>query len=76
MKEQLIYSKSWIFQQAIDGILGLAFQSLAVDGITPPFINAVQQGLVDEPVFTVFMKHVGGEYSGLIGLANAVTVIS
>ncbi|PIO73398.1 eukaryotic aspartyl protease [Teladorsagia circumcincta] len=47
--------------QPIDGILGLAFKSIAVDGVTPPFIEAIQQGLVDEPVFTVFMKHVGDQ---------------
>ncbi|CAI4225350.1 unnamed protein product [Auanema sp. JU1783] len=47
--------------QPIDGILGLAFQSIAVDGITPPFINAVNQGLVDQPLFTVFLEHVGAK---------------
>ncbi|KAK5964415.1 Eukaryotic aspartyl protease [Trichostrongylus colubriformis] len=45
--------------QPIDGILGLAFKSIAVDGVTPPFMHAVELGLVDQPVFTVFMKHVG-----------------
>lgn len=30
--------------QPLDGILGLAFQSLAVDGVKPPFIEAVDQG--------------------------------
>ncbi|KAK6023422.1 eukaryotic aspartyl protease [Ostertagia ostertagi] len=47
--------------QPIDGILGLAFKSIAVDGVTPPFIEAIQQGLVDQPVFTVFMKRVGDQ---------------
>ncbi len=27
----------------IDGILGLAFQSLAIDHVVPPLINAVNQ---------------------------------
>ncbi|ETN85268.1 eukaryotic aspartyl protease [Necator americanus] len=47
--------------QPIDGILGLAFPSIAVDGVTPPFYNAVQQGLVDQPIFTVFLRHVGDQ---------------
>ncbi|VDP10805.1 unnamed protein product, partial [Heligmosomoides polygyrus] len=45
----------------IDGVLGLAFTSIAVDGYDPPFINAINQGLVDQPIFTVYMKGVGGE---------------
>ncbi|VDM68294.1 unnamed protein product [Strongylus vulgaris] len=47
-------------KQPIDGILGLAFPTIAVDGVTPPFFNAVEQGLVDQPIFTVFLEHVGG----------------
>ncbi|KAK6046737.1 eukaryotic aspartyl protease [Cooperia oncophora] len=30
--------------QPIDGILGLAFKSIAEAGVTPPLINAIQQG--------------------------------
>ncbi|KIH52809.1 eukaryotic aspartyl protease [Ancylostoma duodenale] len=47
--------------QPIDGILGLAFKSIAVDGVTPPFLKAVDDHLVDQPVFTVFLEHVGDE---------------
>ncbi|CAJ0589472.1 unnamed protein product [Cylicocyclus nassatus] len=47
--------------QPIDGILGLAFPTIAVDGVTPPFFNAVAQGLVDQPIFTVFLEHVGDQ---------------
>nr|ADJ94115.1 aspartic protease [Steinernema carpocapsae]AEL88627.1 aspartic protease [Steinernema carpocapsae] len=43
----------------IDGILGLGFQSLAVDGVVPPLINANNQGLLDKPVFTVWMEEKG-----------------
>ncbi|ETN85760.1 eukaryotic aspartyl protease [Necator americanus] len=41
----------------LDGILGLGFPELAVEGVLPPFFNAVKQGLLDEPIFTVFLKH-------------------
>jgi hypothetical protein len=44
---------------AIDGILGLAFTSLAVDNVVPPFINAVNQKLVDQPIFTVYLEERG-----------------
>ncbi|KAK5983477.1 Eukaryotic aspartyl protease, partial [Trichostrongylus colubriformis] len=42
-----------------DGILGLAFTSLAADGVVPPLINAINQNLLDQPLFTVWMEHRG-----------------
>ncbi|KAK6013207.1 eukaryotic aspartyl protease [Ostertagia ostertagi] len=42
-----------------DGILGLAFTSLAVDKVVPPLINAIDQKLLDQPLFTVWMEHRG-----------------
>ncbi|XGW05165.1 hypothetical protein V3C99_015943 [Haemonchus contortus] len=47
--------------QPLDGILGLAFRSIAIDGVTPSLINAIEQGLLDKPVFTIFVKHVGDQ---------------
>ncbi|PAV79711.1 hypothetical protein WR25_19088 [Diploscapter pachys] len=44
---------------ATDGILGLAFQSLAVDNVVPPLVNAINQGLLDQPLFTVYLMHRG-----------------
>ncbi|PAV86150.1 hypothetical protein WR25_24452 [Diploscapter pachys] len=45
---------------AFDGILGLAFQSLSVlDDWEPVFINAIKQGLLDQPLFTVYLEHRG-----------------
>ncbi|PIO68049.1 eukaryotic aspartyl protease, partial [Teladorsagia circumcincta] len=44
-----------------DGILGLAFTSLAENNVVPPLINAIRQNLLDEPIFTVWMAHRGAE---------------
>lgn len=44
-----------------DGILGLAFTSLAVDRVTPPLINAMEQGLLDQNLFTVWLEHEGSK---------------
>uniref|UniRef100_A0A914D799 Peptidase A1 domain-containing protein n=1 Tax=Acrobeloides nanus TaxID=290746 RepID=A0A914D799_9BILA len=40
----------------IDGVLGLGFTSLAVDGVVPPLINAYNQHVIDRPLFTVYLQ--------------------
>uniref|UniRef100_A0A914DAU2 Peptidase A1 domain-containing protein n=1 Tax=Acrobeloides nanus TaxID=290746 RepID=A0A914DAU2_9BILA len=46
-------------QDVADGILGLAFQSLAVDNVVPPLVNAISQNLLDNPYFTVYLQEKG-----------------
>ena len=43
----------------LDGILGLAFQSLSVNNVKPVFQEAIDQKLVDQPLFTVWLEHEG-----------------
>ncbi|KAI6234909.1 Peptidase A1 domain-containing protein [Aphelenchoides fujianensis] len=49
---------------AADGILGLAFRSIAEDDVQPVFQHAVELGLVDNPIFTVWLKRDGGDAQG------------
>ena len=40
-----------------DGILGMAFQSISVDDITPPFQNMLEQGIINEAVFAFYLSN-------------------
>jgi cathepsin D len=50
-----------------DGILGMGWPRIAVDGVKPVFTNMVEQNLVAQPLFSVYLSKdasaaVGGEF--------------
>eukprot|EP00731_Ephydatia_muelleri_P005800 Em0003g48a len=55
-----------------DGILGMAYPSIAVDGVTPVFFNMVQQQLVDKPAFGFYLdRNVQNATGGELFLGGA-----
>eukprot|EP00696_Hemimastix_kukwesjijk_P019857 gnl/Hemi2/9263_TR3231_c0_g1_i1.p1 gnl/Hemi2/9263_TR3231_c0_g1~~gnl/Hemi2/9263_TR3231_c0_g1_i1.p1 ORF type:complete len:408 (-),score=134.64 gnl/Hemi2/9263_TR3231_c0_g1_i1:128-1351(-) len=49
-----------------DGIVGMAFPTLSVDGIPPLFDNAMSKGLLHEPVFSFHLSNTPGQPGSLL----------
>lgn len=49
-----------------DGICGMAFPTISVDGIPPVFDMLVKQGQVDKPVFSFYLSGASGEAGELV----------
>ncbi|XP_068150777.1 lysosomal aspartic protease-like [Drosophila tropicalis] len=50
-----------------DGILGLGFPNIAIDGVTPPIQNLIAQKLIDEPIFALILNRNGSASSASNG---------
>ncbi|KAK4192192.1 aspartic peptidase domain-containing protein [Podospora australis] len=50
-----------------DGILGLGFDRISVNGIVPPFYKMLEQKLIDEPVFAFKLADTEGESEVMFG---------
>ncbi|XP_012609624.3 napsin-A isoform X1 [Microcebus murinus] len=54
---EALWEPSLVFTFAhFDGILGLGFPILAVEGVRPPLDILVEQGLLDKPVFSFYLN--------------------
>eukprot|EP01128_Nolandella_sp_AFSM9_P006605 TRINITY_DN3437_c0_g1_i1.p1 TRINITY_DN3437_c0_g1~~TRINITY_DN3437_c0_g1_i1.p1 ORF type:complete len:581 (-),score=153.57 TRINITY_DN3437_c0_g1_i1:259-1743(-) len=53
---EALYMADFFAQTPIDGILGLAFQDIASDGIPPVFYNMWAQKLISENNFSVYLS--------------------
>jgi saccharopepsin len=43
-----------------DGILGMAFQAISVDDIPPIFLDFINEGILDQPVFSFYLEPANG----------------
>uniref|UniRef100_G1U4J4 Peptidase A1 domain-containing protein n=1 Tax=Oryctolagus cuniculus TaxID=9986 RepID=G1U4J4_RABIT len=58
---EALWEPSLVFTLAhFDGILGLGFPTLAVEGVRPPLDVLVEQGLLDKPVFSFYLNRCWG----------------
>lgn len=50
-----------------DGILGLGYDTISVNGIVPPFYSMIEQDLLDEPVFAFYLGDTEQESEAIFG---------
>ncbi|KAK3365388.1 aspartic protease [Podospora didyma] len=53
-----------------DGILGLGYNTISVNGIVPPFYKLIEQKSIDEPVFAFYLADTEGESEVTFGGVN------
>lgn len=53
-----------------DGILGLGYDTISVNGMVPPFYNMVKQKIIDEPLFAFYLADESGESEAMFGGYN------
>ncbi|KAF2071097.1 hypothetical protein CYY_007583 [Polysphondylium violaceum] len=53
-----------------DGILGLAFDTISVNGMPPVFYNMINQGLVSQPLFSFWLSKTPGTNGGELSLGS------
>jgi len=62
---EAVYEPGLTFLVAqFDGILGLAFQSISVDGVVPLWYNMIEQNLVQEQIFSFWLNRNEGSNPG------------
>ncbi|XP_068150582.1 lysosomal aspartic protease [Drosophila tropicalis] len=42
-----------------DGMIGLAYPSISINGVIPPLYNLISQGLIPEPIFSIYLSRNG-----------------
>ena|SRR6478609_7899894 len=50
-----------------DGIMGLGYDTISVNGITPPFYSMIQQKLISEPIFSFWLNRKDAEHGDYDG---------
>lgn len=63
---QAAYMAEFFEDTPLDGILGLAFEEIAVDGVAPVFDNMMHQKLLPKNVFSVYLSNVDGDSTSVI----------
>jgi len=63
---EAIWMAEFFEEFPIDGILGLGFQDIAMDGVTPVFDNMIAQKLLQKNQFSVYLSNIQGDSSSVI----------
>ncbi|EDW82170.1 uncharacterized protein Dwil_GK25659 [Drosophila willistoni] len=66
---------SFLSGTAFDGIFGMGYADLAVDGVLPPFYNMYEQGLVENAVFSFYLLRTNTAVSSIYNEGNGGELI-